>query len=247
MSQQESARKADMTLVGDREIHVEREFDAPRERVFAAYTDPELIPQWWGPRGTTTTVDELDAATGGRWQFRMPNPDGSEIVFRGVFREVTTPERIVQTFEWDGMPGHVSVDAAVFEDLGDGRTRVVTGWADAGAGEGGGEGVEQGRALGPVALAGTADVTVEGTAGDQIRQRPLVDAGAAAGEVDEELMARVRDRFGVRGALELVHLIAWENARARINVALDIEPEGFSEGKVCAVPDRAFAAAAAQP
>jgi AhpD family alkylhydroperoxidase len=67
------------------------------------------------------------------------------------------------------------------------------------------------------------------------------------GEVDEELMARVSDRFGVKGALELVHLIAWENARARINVAIDIEPEGFSEGKVCAVPDRTFAAAAAQP
>jgi uncharacterized protein YndB with AHSA1/START domain len=126
MSQQESARKADMTMVGDREIHVEREFDAPRERVFEAYTDPELIPQWWGPRGTTTIVDELDARTGGKWQFRAPNPDGSEIVFRGVFREVTPPERIVQTFEWDGMPGHVSVDTAVFEDLGDGRTKVVS-------------------------------------------------------------------------------------------------------------------------
>ena len=126
MSEHESACKADMTLVGDREIHVEREFDAPRERVFAAYTDPELIPQWWGPRGTTTIVDELNARTGGRWQFRAPNSDGSEIVFRGVFREVTPPERIVQTFEWDGMPGHVSVDTAVFEDLGDGRTKVVT-------------------------------------------------------------------------------------------------------------------------
>jgi AhpD family alkylhydroperoxidase len=66
-------------------------------------------------------------------------------------------------------------------------------------------------------------------------------------EVGEEPMARVRDRFGVKGALELVHLIAWENARARINVALDIGAEGFSEGKVCAVPDRSFAAAAAQP
>jgi uncharacterized protein YndB with AHSA1/START domain len=126
MSQQESAHKAAMTLVGDREIHVEREFDAPRERVFEAYTDPELIPQWWGPRGTTTIVDELDARTGGKWQFRAPNSDGSEIVFRGVFREVTSPERIVQTFEWDGMPGHVSVDTAVFEDLGDGRTKVVS-------------------------------------------------------------------------------------------------------------------------
>jgi AhpD family alkylhydroperoxidase len=67
------------------------------------------------------------------------------------------------------------------------------------------------------------------------------------GEVGDELMGRVRDRFGVKGALELVHLIAWENARARINLALAIEAEGFSEGKVCAVPDREFAAAAAQP
>jgi AhpD family alkylhydroperoxidase len=67
------------------------------------------------------------------------------------------------------------------------------------------------------------------------------------GAVDDELMARVRDRFGVKGTLELVHLVAWENARARINIALGIGAEGFSEGKVCAVPDRGLAAAAAQP
>jgi AhpD family alkylhydroperoxidase len=64
------------------------------------------------------------------------------------------------------------------------------------------------------------------------------------GEVSDELMARVGARFGVKGTIELVHAIAWENTRARLNVALDIEAEGFSEGKVCAVPDRAFAAAA---
>lgn len=125
MSEQESAYKAKTTLVGEREIHVEREFDAPRERVFAVYTDPELVPQWWGPRGTTTIVDEMDPTTGGKWRFTARNPDGSETGFRGVFREITPPERLVQTFEWEGMPGHVSVDTAVFEDLGD-RTRVVT-------------------------------------------------------------------------------------------------------------------------
>lgn len=65
------------------------------------------------------------------------------------------------------------------------------------------------------------------------------------GEVGDELMARVRERFGVKGALELVQLIAWENARARMNVALDIPPEGFSAGKVCAVPDRLEEQAAA--
>lgn len=67
------------------------------------------------------------------------------------------------------------------------------------------------------------------------------------GDLGDELMARVRERFGVKGTLELVHMIAWENSRARINIALGIGPEGFSEGKVCAVPDRTFAAAAAQP
>jgi AhpD family alkylhydroperoxidase len=67
------------------------------------------------------------------------------------------------------------------------------------------------------------------------------------GEVSEELMERVRERFGIKGTLELVHMIAWENNRARVNIALDIGPEGFSEGKVCAVPDRTFAAVAAQP
>ncbi|HET6998960.1 MAG TPA: carboxymuconolactone decarboxylase family protein [Solirubrobacterales bacterium] len=67
------------------------------------------------------------------------------------------------------------------------------------------------------------------------------------GEVGEELMARVRDRFGAKGALELVHMIAWENTRARVNIALDIGSDGFSEGRVCAVPDRDFAMAAPQP
>ena len=67
------------------------------------------------------------------------------------------------------------------------------------------------------------------------------------GAVDDELMGRVSDRFGVKGTLELVQMIAWENTRARMNVALDIEPEGFSEGKVCAVPDRSLAMVAAQP
>jgi uncharacterized protein YndB with AHSA1/START domain len=124
MSEQESG-KSTVTTPGEREIRVERVFDAPRERVFAAYTDPELIPQWWGPRGTTTVVAELDARAGGRWRFVGRGPDGREDAFRGVFREVTAPERIVQTFEWEGMPGHVSVDTATFEDLGD-RTRVVS-------------------------------------------------------------------------------------------------------------------------
>jgi uncharacterized protein YndB with AHSA1/START domain len=116
---------ATVTTPADREIHIERIFDAPRDRVFATMTDPELIPEWWGPRDTTTVVDHMDVRSGGSWRFVMRAPDGSETGFKGSYREVTPPERIVQTFEWEGMPGHVSVETAVFEDLGD-RTKLTT-------------------------------------------------------------------------------------------------------------------------
>jgi uncharacterized protein YndB with AHSA1/START domain len=115
---------ATVTTPTDREIHIERVFDAPRDKVFAAFTDPELIPEWYGPRGTTTVVDQMDVRSGGSWRFVMRSSDGSETAFRGTYREIAAPERIVQTFEWEGMPGHVSVESAVFEDLGD-RTRLV--------------------------------------------------------------------------------------------------------------------------
>ncbi len=121
-SHQQQAGATTVTTPTDREIHIERVFDAPRDRVFAAFTDPKLIPEWWGP---TTVVDQMDVRPGGSWRFVAQNPDGSETGFRGAFREVTPPERIVQTFEWEGMPGHVHVQTAVFEDLGD-RTKLTT-------------------------------------------------------------------------------------------------------------------------
>ena len=124
-SDQTGTRTAAVTTPTDREIHIEREFDAPRDRVFAAFTDPDLIPEWWGPRNTTTVVDRMEVRPGGSWRFVVRNSDGSETAFRGTYREVSAPERIVQTFEWEGMPGHVSVETATFEDLGE-RTRVVT-------------------------------------------------------------------------------------------------------------------------
>jgi len=121
-SDQQTAR-AILTTPSEREIHVERIFDAPRERVFALWTDPELIPEWWGPRGTTTVVDQADVRPGGAWRFVVTSK-GVEQGFRGTYREIVAPERIVQTFEWEGMPGHVSVETAVFEDLGE-RTKVI--------------------------------------------------------------------------------------------------------------------------
>lgn len=123
-SDQQQAATATITTPTDREIRIERVFDAPRDRVFATFTDPELIPEWWGPRDGTTVVDRMDVRAGGSWRFVARGDDG-ETAFRGTYREVTPPERIVQTFEWEGMPGNVAVETATFEDLGD-RTRVTT-------------------------------------------------------------------------------------------------------------------------
>jgi uncharacterized protein YndB with AHSA1/START domain len=127
MSDQSSTASpaATVTTPADREIHIERVFDAARDIVFATMTNPELIPEWWGPRGVTTIVDQMDVRAGGSWRFIVRDADGSESGFRGTYREVTPPERIVQTFEWEGMPGHVSVETAEFEDLGE-RTKVTT-------------------------------------------------------------------------------------------------------------------------
>lgn len=118
--------KTKVSTPSERVIATEREFDAPRERVFAALTDPELIPKWWGLESSETVVEEMDVRPGGRWRFVERMEDGSETAFRGVYREVTPHERIVQTFEWEGMPGHVSIDAMTLHDLGDGRTRIET-------------------------------------------------------------------------------------------------------------------------
>jgi uncharacterized protein YndB with AHSA1/START domain len=122
---QKDLTTATVTTPSDREIHIERIFEAPRDLVFATFVDPDLIPEWWGPRGTTTHVDKMDVRSGGDWRFLSRDGDGGETAFRGTYREVSPPERIVQTFEWEGMPGHVSVETATFEDLGD-RTKVVT-------------------------------------------------------------------------------------------------------------------------
>jgi uncharacterized protein YndB with AHSA1/START domain len=115
---------ATVTTPTDREIRIERVFDAPRERVWQAFTDPELLKQWWG-RGNKMVIERMEVERGGHWRFVEHGPDGVH-GFEGRYREVTPPERLVQTFEWDGMPGCVAVDTAVFEDLGDGRTKLVT-------------------------------------------------------------------------------------------------------------------------
>lgn len=112
-----------VTKRGDREIALQREFDAPRELVFKAITDPATIPQWWGPRRYTTIVDKMEVRPGGAWRFINRGPDG-EHGFKGVYREIVPPERIVQTFEWEGLPGHVSVETLTLEER-DGKTLMT--------------------------------------------------------------------------------------------------------------------------
>jgi uncharacterized protein YndB with AHSA1/START domain len=121
----QQANQLSVSAQGDREVVIERIFDAPRERVFQAFVDPELIPKWWGRREDTTTVDEMDVRVGGKWRFVTAASDGMT-AFRGEYRAIEAPERLEQTFEWEGLPGHIAVETATFEDLGDGRTKLTT-------------------------------------------------------------------------------------------------------------------------
>lgn len=105
-------------------ITVIREFDAPTALVYKAFTDPQAIPHWWGPRYLTTTVDQMDVRPGGTWRFVQRAPDGGMHAFHGVYHAVTPGCGAVSTFEYEGMPGHVAMETLVLEDLG-GRTRVV--------------------------------------------------------------------------------------------------------------------------
>ncbi|MEO8192964.1 MAG: SRPBCC family protein [Gemmatimonadales bacterium] len=122
-SLKESTATSTVTTPSDREIHIERIFNAPRDRVWRAFTDPKLVAQWWG-RGNKLVIERMEVERGGHWRFVEHSPDGVH-GFEGRYREVTPPERLVHTFEWDGMPGYVIVETATFEDLGDGRTKVV--------------------------------------------------------------------------------------------------------------------------
>jgi len=109
---------------GKQEIVLTRVFDAPRDLVFKTWTDPTMIPRWWGPRYLTTTVDRMDARSGGGWRFVQRAPDGSEYAFHGVYHDVTSPRTLVSTFEFEGMPGHVALETGTFDDIG-GKTKLT--------------------------------------------------------------------------------------------------------------------------
>lgn len=113
---------------GKQEIIITREFDAPRELVFKAFTDPELYTQWLGPRELTMTLEKFEPKNGGSWRYIQKDTEGNEYAFHGVNHEVLSPERIIGTFEFEGLPekGHVILDTARFEELSGNRTKLTS-------------------------------------------------------------------------------------------------------------------------
>lgn len=105
-------------------VRIIREFDAPPDKVFRAHVEPDLVQQWLGPRDLEMTIDHYECRTGGSYRYTHTDADG-DYTFYGSFHEVRSPERIVQTFTYQGMPDGVSLDTLTLEDLGDGRTRLV--------------------------------------------------------------------------------------------------------------------------
>lgn len=104
-------------------IHIYRDFAATPEQLFRAHVDPQLFARWVGPDGTEVTIDVWDARDGGSWRFTGSAGSGEEYAFRGCFHTVR-PDRIVQTFTWEGMPDGVALERLTFTDLGNGRTRL---------------------------------------------------------------------------------------------------------------------------
>jgi uncharacterized protein YndB with AHSA1/START domain len=106
------------------EIVIQRDFDARRELVFRLWTDAAYVPEWWGPSAMTTIVDSLDARKGGIWRYLQSDPAGNEYAHNGVFHEVASPERLIHTYEFEGIPA-VGLVTVTFEELAGGRTRLT--------------------------------------------------------------------------------------------------------------------------
>ena len=112
---------------GKQELFITREFDAPRELVFKAFTDPKLLEKWLGPKDLTMKVDKMEVKAGGTYRYTHSDAKGNVYGFRGVIHEIEKPERVIQTFEFEGLPekGHVTLDTARFEELPGNRTKVI--------------------------------------------------------------------------------------------------------------------------
>jgi len=113
---------------GKLDIVITREFDAPREAVFEAYTDPNKIMRWHGCESMTMTIGKFEPWTGGSWEYSHMEPNGKLHPFHGVYHEVLYPERIINTFEYDALPesGHVILESNTFEELPGNRTLMIS-------------------------------------------------------------------------------------------------------------------------
>lgn len=109
---------------GKQEVFIVYEFEYPRPQVFDVFTNPSLISQWWGPNQYITDVDKFELKPGGLWRFVQHDADGNEFAFHGVYHDIERPERIVYTFEFEGMPGHVLLETVRFEAL-QNKTRII--------------------------------------------------------------------------------------------------------------------------
>lgn len=111
---------------GKQELFITREFDAPRELVFRAHTEPDLFVQWLGPHGYSMKLITFEPHSGGSWRYISGDDEGNEYAFHGVFHEVS-PERMIQTFEYEGLPeaGHVTLETLRLEALPGNRTRLT--------------------------------------------------------------------------------------------------------------------------
>jgi uncharacterized protein YndB with AHSA1/START domain len=109
---------------GTQEIVMERTFNAPRQRIFKAYTDPSLVAQWWGTASMTTVIDKMDVRKGGQWRWLQRDADGNEYAHNGVYHEIASPERIINTYEFEGLPGNVGLVILTLEEQ-DGKTKLT--------------------------------------------------------------------------------------------------------------------------
>jgi len=109
---------------GKQELFITREFDAPRDLVFKAHTDPKLFVQWLGPHGYEMTLESFEPVSGGKYRYTHKDKDGNEFGFHGAFHEIS-PDRLIQTFEFEGFAGHVSLDSMTLEELPGNRTRIT--------------------------------------------------------------------------------------------------------------------------
>lgn len=112
---------------GKQELFITREFDAERELVFKAFNEPELIQLWLGPCNMKMHIEKMDSRSGGSYRFIHSDQSGNEYAFNGAIHEVAAPERMIRTFEFEGLPerGHVSLEFLTLEELPGGRTKLT--------------------------------------------------------------------------------------------------------------------------